>query len=146
MLISKLNEEHRGALDALETQFSEQLTRATESERHLKEALDALQARKEALEKAVQEEEFQRRKLQEEFSKKVETHEEEVQLRLKFEQKLNNMHALHRDLQAKYQRSLEDIFTLEASNVTLSKTTSEQKTELISLRSTKVEHESKLLY
>ena len=38
------------------------------------------------------------------------THEEEVQLRLKFEQKLNNMHALHRDLQCKYQRALEDIY------------------------------------
>jgi hypothetical protein len=37
------------------------------------------------LEKQKQEEEFLRKKLEEEFSKKVETHEEEVQLRLKFE-------------------------------------------------------------
>lgn len=39
-----------------------------------------------------------------------------MQLRLKFEQKLNNMHALHRDLQSKYQRALEDIYLLETSN------------------------------
>lgn len=76
----------------------------------------------------------------------METHEEEVQLRLKFEQKLNNMHALHRDLQAKYQRAIEDIYTLENIKVDLSKLTGEQKSELIHLRSERVESESKILY
>lgn len=69
-----------------------------------------------------------------------------MQLRLKFEQKLNNMHALHRDLQAKYQRALEDIYALETSNASLTKTAAEQKTELVALRSEKVEHESKILF
>lgn len=36
-------------------------------------------------------------------------HEEEVQLRLKFESKLNNMHSLHRDLETKYNRALKEI-------------------------------------
>jgi len=35
-------------------------------------------------------------------------HEEEVQLRLKFESKLNNMHSVHRDLETKYKRSLHE--------------------------------------
>lgn len=108
-------------LEGVERDFNEHIQRLTESERHLKDALDELQKKKDELEKARDEEEFQRRKLQEEFSKKVETHEEEVQLRLKFEQKLNNMHALHRDLQAKYQRALEDIYELEKGNIGLSK-------------------------
>jgi len=34
------------------------------------------------------------------------THEEEVQLRLQFESKLNGLHSLHRDLQAKYERAV----------------------------------------
>ena len=32
-------------------------------------------------------------------------HEEEVQLRLKFESKLNNMHSAHRDLETKFKRT-----------------------------------------
>jgi hypothetical protein len=46
-------------------------------------------------------------------------------LRLKFEQKLNNMHALHRDLQAKYQRAVEDIYGLENTKIELAKLTAE---------------------
>ena len=89
-------------IDSIEKDFNDHIQKLSDSEKHLKDALDNLSKKKDELEKAKEEEEFQRKKLQEEFSKKVETHEEEVQLRLKFEQKLNNMHALHRDLQAKY--------------------------------------------
>ena len=56
------------------------------------------------------------------------------------------MHALHRDLQSKYQRALEDIFLLENQNHTFSKLVSEQKAELIELRSEKVENEAKIVY
>jgi phage-related minor tail protein len=59
--------------------------RLTDSEKQLKDALDSLQKNRDALEKQKAEEEFLRKKIEEEFSKKVETHEEEVQLRLKFE-------------------------------------------------------------
>lgn len=44
------------------------------------------------------------------------SHEEEVQLRLQFESKLNSLHALHRDVKAKYSRATEDIFVLETFN------------------------------
>jgi len=125
MLISKLSEEHRDAMEQLEKEFGEQFQKMNESERHLKDALEQMQKRKEELEREKEEEEFLRRKIEEEFTKKVETHEEEVQLRLKFEQKLNNMHALHRDLQAKYQRAIEDIYGLENTKVDLTKLTGE---------------------
>jgi len=87
-----------------------------------------------------------RKKLEEEFTKNVQTHEEEVQLRLKFESKLNNIHAIHRDLQAKYKRALEDIYHLENTNHSNSVTLQAQKAELIELRSEKVENESKIAY
>lgn len=35
-------------------------------------------------------------RLEEEFQKNVKSHEDEVNLRLKFEEKLNNLHALNR--------------------------------------------------
>jgi hypothetical protein len=85
MLISKLNEEHKDMLESLEQQFTDQLQKATDSERRLKEALDEVTKRRDELEKEKIEEQFMRRKIEEEYNKKVETHEEEVQLRLKFE-------------------------------------------------------------
>ena len=55
-------------------------------------------------------------KLKEEMAILTKNHEEEVQLRLQFESKLNSLHALHRDVKAKYSRATEDIFTLETFN------------------------------
>ena len=46
-----------------------------------------------------------RLKLEEEYAQNTKNHEEEVQLRLKFESKLNNMHSAHRDLETKFKRT-----------------------------------------
>ena len=43
----------------------------------------------------------------------IDSNEQEVSLRLQFEAKLNSLHALHRDLQAKYDRAKEEIYSLE---------------------------------
>lgn len=50
-----------------------------------------------------------RLKLEEEYMQNTKNHEEEVQLRLKFESKLNNMHSAHRDLDTKYKRTQQDL-------------------------------------
>jgi hypothetical protein len=55
-------------------------------------------------------------KLGEDMALLTRNHEDEVQLRLQFESKLNSLHALHRDVKAKYSRATEDIFTLETFN------------------------------
>ena len=48
-------------------------------------------------------------KLEEEYMQNSKNHEEEVQLRLKFEQKLNSMHSHQRDIEIKLARALEEI-------------------------------------
>ena len=58
--------------------------------------MDVLQKYSEELEKERTNERTLRLKLEEEFVQNSKNHEEEVQLRLKFEAKLNNMHSLHR--------------------------------------------------
>lgn len=50
-----------------------------------------------------------RMKLEEEYMQNTKNHEEEVQLRLKFESKLNNMHSAHRDLETKFRRTRQDL-------------------------------------
>jgi hypothetical protein len=62
----------------------------------------------EELERNLIAEKAQRAKLEQDFVQNSKNHEEEVQLRLKFESKLNNMHSAHRDLESKYKRVLTD--------------------------------------
>lgn len=50
-----------------------------------------------------------RLKLEEEYTQNTKNHEEEVQLRLKFEAKLNSMHSRHRELNTKYERAVKDL-------------------------------------
>jgi chromosome segregation ATPase len=51
--------------------------------------------------------------LQEEINRNQSVHEQEVQMRLEFESKLNGLHSLHRDLEIKYERAVAEIHTLE---------------------------------
>lgn len=83
------------------------------NEKHLKLQLDDLQRENSEKSKQLEDEVTLRVKLQEEIYKNIKTHEEEVQLRLQFESKLNGLHSLHRDLETKYDRACEDIFNLE---------------------------------
>lgn len=71
-------------------------------------------------------------------------HEEEVQLRLQFESKLNSLHSLHRDVKAQYSRALEDILNLQEQLKEKTSLCAEQSEELIKLRSEKVENLSKI--
>ena len=58
-----------------------------------------------------------RLKLEEDYLQNTKNHEEEVQLRLKFESKLNNMHSAHRDLESKYKRVLTDYSNTQKSQL-----------------------------
>ena len=71
--------------------------------------IETLQKYSQKLEKEVSNEKSLRLKIEEEFITNTKNHEEEVQLRLKFESKLNNMHSIHRDVDGKYKRSLKEI-------------------------------------
>ena len=74
--------------------------------------MEILQKYNEELEKDRTNERQMRLKLEEEYMQNTKNHEEEVQLRLKFESKLNNMHSVHRDLETRYKRALNELATL----------------------------------
>ena len=71
-------------------------------------------------------------------------HEEEVQLRLKFESKLNNMHSAHRDLESKYKRVLAELSNSQKQAAMLASRLQERNAEATELRATKSEQESVL--
>jgi len=70
----------------------------TESEKSLKEQLEQFMAENSDLSFKLCEALALQKKLQDEMSRTQTTHEEEVKLRLEFENKLNSLHSLQRDL------------------------------------------------
>ena len=76
--------------------------------------MEVLQKYSEELERERTNERTLRLKLEEEYMQNSKNHEEEVQLRLKFESKLNSMHSMHRELEIKHKRLLSDMSTAES--------------------------------
>ncbi len=75
--------------------------------------MEVLQKYSEELERERTNERTLRLKLEEEYMQNSKNHEEEVQLRLKFESKLNSMHSMHRELDIKHKRLINDYDTAE---------------------------------
>jgi chromosome segregation ATPase len=83
-----------------------------------------------------------RLKLEEDYTQNTKNHEEEVQLRLKFESKLNNMHSAHRDLESKYKRVLSDLTNSQQQIKMLNEKLSGKTDEVTDLKTVQAEHET----
>ena len=109
MLISEISKEHKAALEQLDRDYQKKSEEQANNEKVLKENLDTQQKMCEELQREMMNEKQMRLKLEEDYTQNTKNHEEEVQLRLKFESKLNNMHSAHRDLETRYKRVLQDL-------------------------------------
>ena len=112
MLISEIAKEQKTELDKIEKEYATKFKEQSALEKIMKDQIDSSQRIIEELERERMNERQLRLKLEEDFSQNNKNHEEEVQLRLKFESKLNNMHSAHRDLESKYKRVLADLANL----------------------------------
>ncbi len=65
---------------------------------------------------------------------------------MKFESKLNNMHSVHRDLETKYKRALNELASLQNTNEQLSTKSNAQLEEITILKTIKAENDSKIAY
>lgn len=106
MLISEISKEHKSELENLDREYQKKSEEQANNEKVLKENLDTQQKMCEELQREMMNERQLRLKLEEDYQQNTKNHEEEVQLRLKFESKLNNMHSAHRDLETRYKRVL----------------------------------------
>lgn len=109
MLISEISKEHKAELEQLDRDYQKKSEEQANNEKVLKENLDTQQKMCEELQREMMNEKQMRLKLEEDYTQNTKNHEEEVQLRLKFESKLNNMHSAHRDLETRYKRVLTDL-------------------------------------
>lgn len=69
-------------------------------------------------------------------------HEQEVQMRLEFESKLNGLHTLHHDLEVKYERAVVEIHTLEMTKDAQKQLMERDQAEVLKLTQEKHKHES----
>ena len=98
----------------------------------------------EELQREWKKEEQMRLKLEEDYTQNTKNHEEEVQLRLKFESKLNNMHSAHRDLETKYKRILQDYNNAQKQMKMQNEKLTERGDEVIKLKVIEAEHTSEI--
>ena len=94
------------------------------------------------LQREMMNEKQMRLKLEEDFTLNNKNHEEEVQLRLKFESKLNNMHSTHRDLETRYKRVLQDLTLTQKNTKVLNEKLMANNDEILALKTTDAENES----
>lgn len=146
MMVAKISTEHKAEIDRLEEEFNKEISSLSRNEKELKEQLETYSVDNSDLRKKLGDATTLCSKLQEEISRSLETHEEEVQLRLQFESKLNGLHSLHRDLQARYDRAVQDIYGLEALKSVQRDKIEIQNEELLLLRSCKIENEAKVMF
>lgn len=145
MLVRGLQIEHKAEMDKEEERFTEYQDRMMENENKLKHDLGFLHGDNERMGKDIEELKRQNKKLQEDMTFERKNHEEEVQLRLQFESKLNSLHALHRDVKNLYSRATEEILELKTQNDEKDKIIKSHKVELIDLRTIKENNHQQIL-
>ena len=146
MLIEEVNKENDNKIRQMEDEFNTKIHDLREDEANLKREMDVMQKYSAMLEREKLNEKNMRTKLEEELLQNSKNHEEEVQLRLKFESKLNNMHSIHRDLGTKYRRALLDIETLQNTNELLNSKKLEIIEQLNKMKAEYAEQNTKMAY
>lgn len=109
MLISALAVEHKNELDRINSDFEEKCNQFTETEKMLRETITELEKELIVDRKKLQYAEGERKRLLEIVEENLQTKEKEVKLRVEFESKINNMHALNRVTQERYERAIKDV-------------------------------------
>lgn len=146
MLVEELSIQNEQKMKQMEEDYANKFEEMKEDERNLKGEMNLMQKYSALLEREKLDEKNVRLKLEEELLQNSKNHEEEVQLRLKFESKLNNMHSIHRDLATKYRRALLDIETLQNTNELLNTKKLEIIEQLNKMKTEYAEQNTKMAY
>ena len=91
--------EHKKEIDQLEYNFSERLTKKKETETQLAFNIEGNQKYIKELEQERNAYIENKERMENEIAQSKKSHDEEIQLRMKFESKLNKIYSVHNDLQ-----------------------------------------------
>ncbi|CAI2370269.1 unnamed protein product [Moneuplotes crassus] len=146
MLISRLAVEHKNELDKANANFAEKCDKFAELEEVLRQNITDLENDTKTYKEKVQNYEEKHQNLLEIVEENIENREKEVKLRVQFEDKINNMHALNRETETQYQRAVGDIEFLEKHNVQLREINKNLSSQVKELKSIKEDQESTIKY
>jgi len=108
IFISDITKQHELEIKGLQKGFEAKCEDFLNNECIVKQNMDVLQKYSGELERESTNDRSLCLKLEEEYMQNSKNHEEEVQLLLKFEGKLNSMHSKHRELEIKHKRLQQD--------------------------------------
>jgi hypothetical protein len=91
--------EHKKELEKMESECNDKLEKKKEIEEQLANNIEDMQKYVRELETEREAYRQNKKRLEAEMHQSTKSHEEEVQLRLKFESKLNGIYSVYRDLQ-----------------------------------------------
>jgi hypothetical protein len=146
MLISRLAIEHKKELERINTDFAERVDKFTSIEDTLSKTI--IELKKDLKEYSVKliHSEDERKLLIKIVDESIKSKEKEVQLRIKFEEKINNMHAVNRVTEEIYERSKEDIDAYKTKKESLEVKCNAQLIELKELRALKEDNVAVIKY
>ena len=113
MMISAVNKTNAEALERKDAEYRGQIEELNVNAVEMKRSVDTMARAMEELERQVAFERNLKEKVTEEMLNNMKQHEEEVALRLRFEGKLNSLHALYRNLDTSYKRATTEVDMLQ---------------------------------
>lgn len=113
MQIAEITQRHTEEKDELEKEIRERQTEFLEKEGLLKNNIHNLLMKLEEIEKEKQIELSKREQLQKDHEQQNKNYEDEVNLRKRYEMKINELFILHREVETRYKRAVEEIIRID---------------------------------
>ncbi|CDW78838.1 UNKNOWN [Stylonychia lemnae] len=113
MQIQEITEKHTEEMKSLEEQIEVKQTEFLEKEGMLKQNIQNLLNKVEEIEKERQIELQRRQQLQKDHEQQNKNYEDEILLRKRYEMKINELFILHREVETRYKRAVEEIIRID---------------------------------
>ena len=144
MMITEVQEEKRIALEQSEAKYRDQILQLQEKDAKNQQEIDHFRHKLGLMEHEMQQERHKREDMEEEISHRGSGHEEEVELRIKFETKLNQMFAKQRDMETKFSQLTVEYEAVVKENEGKNGVIKDLQGKNASLREGKIEFEEKI--
>ena len=144
MLLQAREVEHQDAAKELEAKFQKEANVLYDHEKRLRAELYELKRDNSRLSLHKEESDNMTGMMRSELERLGKSLEEETKIRIKFETKVNGLHALHRALEDKYNRSIREIHDLEQLGESHVKVIEKHAAELVILKAERVDFVSQI--
>ncbi|OMJ77366.1 hypothetical protein SteCoe_23064 [Stentor coeruleus] len=144
MIIKTLDIEKKGEIERIELDYQNQIINLESREKELKDNIDFSKFQLQEIQKTLRTEVIKREEAEDELSRRGTGHEEEVELRLRFECKLNQMYARLRDLEINANILNENLTELQKESENRGECLRKEKEKNIHLKYVKIQAESEI--